>query len=285
MFKLSRRNLFLGALGGGTLGAAGVLAVPQFGHAANKLPLTIVNSTGRWSNDKVFVHIVGTELSSGRMGHVKADGNFVAASVADNGSGGYANYGIRLSKLKSLPLGQISGRIYISMGQPLKFKVVGDNAIQYPAGWVRTDPSYKILHDFMEFTHDGSGFHTNTTAVDMFALPMYITLSGARKQTTGRFEKGARARVFFAQMRKQPGFKKLAIGNLRVIAPSHALDRGLFSDSYLDPYVDARWKQYGSKTLTVVANNQTYLGRVESGKFVFRQNGAVKASFRQALDP
>ncbi|GLY26975.1 beta-1,3-glucanase family protein [Kineosporia sp. NBRC 101731] len=280
MPNLSRRNLFLGALGGGALGAAGLLAVPELVHAANKLPLKIVNNTGRWSSDKIWVHVVGTELSSGRMGHVKANGTFVAASLADNGANGYAAYGMRLSSLKSIPMARLSGRIYISMGQPLKFKVVGSGnsvGIQYPAGWVKTDPSYKILHDFMEFTYDG-GFHTNTTAVDMFGLPMYITLTGARKQTTGRFASGSRAKVF-AEIRKQPGFKKLAIGNLRVIAPSHGLDRGIFSNSYLDPYIDARWEQYASKTLTVVANNQTYLGRVEGSKLVFRQDGAVKASF------
>ncbi len=278
MPNLSRRNLILGATGGGLLGAAGFFGGSQLVHAAEGLPLKIVNNTGRWKNDDIWVHVVGTELASGRMGCLKKNGTFARSALSDNRSDGFARYGIRLSELRTLPLAALSGRVYISMGKQLKFKVVGTGngvGLQYPAGWVKSDPSYKTLHDFMEFTNNDAGFYCNTTMVDMFGLPMFITLNG---KSIARYEEGARGRIF-EQMRKRPAFRRLVVGNLRVIAPGHGLDRGIFSPNYLDPYINGRWKQYESQTLTVVANNVTYRGKVESGRLVFRQGNAVKASF------
>jgi len=281
MPKLSRRNAIRGAVGGGVLGAAGLVAAPQIVHAAQGLPLKIVNHTGSWSGHDIWVHVVGTELSSGRMGYLNADGNFVVSALSDNRSDGYTRYGMRLSSLKSLPLAALSGRVYISMGRQLKFKVVSTDTgvgLQYPAGWVKTDPSYKILHDFFEFTNNDSGFYCNTTMVDMFGLPMYLTLNGEKKQSVGRYRKGARKRIFKA-MRRRKAFRHLVAGNLRVIAPGHGLDGGRFASGYLDPYIAARWKQYTSRQMTLVANNVTYQGKVEDSALVFRSGGEVKASF------
>ena len=280
MPNLSRRNLLRGAIGGGVLGAVGLAAVPQLVHAANGLPLKVVNNTGK-SSDQIWVHAVGTHLSTGKMGHIKKDGNFAEIALSDNTANGYTNYGIRLSELSSLPLATLSGRVYISIGQQLKFKVVGTPGgagLQYPAGWVSSDPSYNIVHDFMEFTNNDSGMYCNTTMVDMFGLPMYITLGGTKTQSIAQYKDGARAKIFEA-IRKQPGFEKLALGNLRVIAPGHGIDAGLFSSTYFDSEVNARWQHYSSNTLNVTANQQRDQGRVEGGKFVFRQNGAVKATF------
>ncbi len=46
MPKMTRRNLIRGAIGGGVLGAVGLATVPQMVHAAQGLPLKIVNNTG-----------------------------------------------------------------------------------------------------------------------------------------------------------------------------------------------------------------------------------------------
>ncbi|MBT0771376.1 hypothetical protein KIH74_20735 [Kineosporia sp. J2-2] len=281
MPNLSRRNLLRGAIGGGVLGAVGLATVPQMVHAANGLPLTVVNNTGTYSSDQIFVHVVGTHLSTGKMGHIKADGNFAEIASSDNGSDGYASYGIRLSEMKTLPLATLSGRVYISMGQQLKFRVVGTGSgigLQYPAGWVSSDPSYGILHDFMEFTNNDSGMYCNTTMVDMFGLPMYVTLKGATTQSIAQYEDGARSKIF-AAMSKQSGFEKLVMDDLRIMAPGHGLEQGLFSSSYFDGNVNARWSQYSSATMNLTANNQKYTGKIEGSNFVFRQNGTVKATF------
>ncbi len=280
MPNLSRRTLIRGAIGGGVLGAAGLFGLPQLVHAANGLPLKIVNNSGK-SSDQIWVHAVGTHLSTGKMGHIRKDGNFAEIALSDNTNNGYTNYGIRLSELNSLPLATLSGRVYISVGQQLKFKVVGAGnglGLQYPAGWVSSDPNFNIVHDFMEFTNNDSGMYCNTTMVDMFGLPMYITLQGSKTQSIAQWKDGARAKVFEA-LRKQAGFAKLVQGDLRVIAPGHGIDAGLFSGSYLDANINARWSQYSSQTMRMVANNQEYTGKVEGSNFVFRQNGAVKATF------
>ncbi|GLY26974.1 beta-1,3-glucanase family protein [Kineosporia sp. NBRC 101731] len=280
MPNLTRRNLIRGAIGGGILGAVGLTAVPQLVHAANGLPLKVVNNTGK-SSDQIWVHVVGTHLSTGKMGHITADGNFAEIALSDNAANGYTNYGIRLSQLNTLPLAALSGRVYISIGEQLKFRVVGTGSgigLQYPAGWVSSDPSYNIVHDFMEFTNNDSGMYCNTTMVDMFGLPMYITLGGSKTQSIAQYKDGARAKIFEA-LRRQNGFEKLVQGDLRVIAPGHGIDAGLFSSTYLDGNINARWSQYSSQTMTMTANNQQYTGKIEGSKFVFRQNGVVKASF------
>jgi hypothetical protein len=281
MPKLTRRNLLRGAIGGGVLGAAGLIAVPQIVHAANGLPLKVVNNTGK-GNDQIWVTVVGTNLSTGKMGHIKADGNFAEIALSDNTSTGYTSYGIRLSEMSSLPLATLSGRVYISIGEQLKFKVVGTGGssigLQYPAGWVTSDPSYNIVHDFMEFTNNDAGMFCNTTMVDMFGLPMFVTLSGTKTQSIAQFKDGARAKIFEA-LSKQSGFEKLVQGNLRVIAPGHGIESGIFSSTYLDGNVSARWSQYSSQTMNVTANNQQYTGKIEGTNFVFRQNGVVKSTF------
>jgi len=283
MPKLSRRNLLRSAIGGGVLGAAGLVALPQLGHAANGLPLTVVNNSGQYGDDDVWVHVVGTNLSTGAMGHIGADGNFAEIAMSDNGSDGYTSYGIRLSEMSTLPLATLSGRVYVSMGEQLKFKVVSAGTglgLQYPAGWTSGDPSYDILHDCFEFTNNDAGFYTNTTMVDMFSLPMYITLTGESTQTTGQWKDGARAKIF-EEIGSQSGFEQLVIDDLRVIAPGHGLDAGLFSSSFLDDNIAARWSQYGSETMTMTANNQEYTGQVSGSNFVFSQNGSEVTSFSQ----
>ncbi|GAB3241479.1 beta-1,3-glucanase family protein [Kineosporia babensis] len=280
MPSLNRRTLIRGAIGGSVLGAAGFFGLPQLVHAANGLPLKIVNNTGK-SSDQIWVHAVGTHLSTGKMGHIKKDGNFAEIALSDNSNNGFTNYGIRLSELNTLPLATLSGRVYISIGQQLKFKVVGTGSgvgLQYPAGWVSSDPSYNIVHDFMEFTNNDAGMFCNTTMVDMFGLPMYITLGGSKTQSIAQWKDGGRAKVFEA-LKKQAGFEKLVQGNLRVIAPGHGIDAGLFSKTYFDAEIDGRWQHYSTRDLNMTANNQKYVGRVEGNNFVFRQNGAVKATF------
>src|SRR5207245_173689 len=99
-----------------------------------------------------------------------------------------------------LSLPYMSGRIYVSLGQKLKFKVVtdgnGNAALQYPAGWVTSDPNYGILHDCAEFTHNASGMFCNTTMVDMFSVPMSLRLTGDKDQATGALRDGGRAAAF-----------------------------------------------------------------------------------------
>ncbi|GAT80659.1 glycosyl hydrolase [Streptomyces sp. F-3] len=276
------RRRFLAALGGAAVAAPAVAAIaPQAladtvsksgTSAAQTLPLTIVNNSGAFDNASVHVYIVGNQ--GGRQVRVTPDGTLAPISLSDNGSDGFTDYAIPLASSGEtrLSLPQMSGRIYVALGQKLKFKAVvdgnGQPALQYPAGWVSSDPNYRVLHDCAEFTFNSAGMFCNTTMVDMFSVPLSIRLTGARNQTAGTVRAGGRAAAFNA-LRQTEGFSRLVLDDLRVIAPGHGLDAGLFAGDYFAPYIDEVWSTYAGRDLRVTTNAGTFTGRVRGGRFTF----------------
>ncbi|MFH8410859.1 beta-1,3-glucanase family protein [Streptomyces sp. NPDC018019] len=293
---ISRRTLLGGLAAGAAAGAgAGLLlgntagAAPAGGAAAAGLPLHIVNRTGRYANNAVWIYIVGN--TGGQQVRVTASGETKPVALSDNRPDGFTDYGIPLAAngTTTLRVPRMSGRIYVALGSKLKFKAVPDGngrpALAYPAGWVSGDPNYPIVHDCAEFTYDQAGMHCNTTMVDMFSVPMAIRLVGARDQTAGTLKSGARARIF-SEVGRAPGFGKLVVGDKRVIAPSHGLDAGLFDRNYFAPYIDRSWNAYTAKDLRVTTNRGTFTGRVSGNQFTFRGPGQfsiAKPSTRDVL--
>ncbi|MFE7117713.1 glycoside hydrolase family 64 protein [Streptomyces sp. NPDC057654] len=283
---LSRRKLLGGVAA--TVAAAGTgltLASPRAigvqPRAAGSLPLSIVNKTGKFGNSSIWVYIVGNQ--GDRQVHVTPDGKIAPVQLSDNGADGFTDYAIPLSGSgdTKLTLPQMSGRIYVALGDKLKLKVVTDGAgkaaLQYPAGWVSGDPNYKVLHDCAEFTFTADGMFCNTTMVDMFSVPLAIHLTGAKDQTTGALKDGARAKIF-SDLAGVEAFAPLIVDrDLRVIAPGHGLDSGLFAKDYFAPYIDEVWNAYGSKDLKVTTDAGTFTGRVSGGKFAF--DGPASVSF------
>jgi hypothetical protein len=273
------RRAFLGR-GAAALIGAGMLGTIFDSQAnassANALAMTIVNHTNRYANGQIWYYIVGTDLSTGRQAYVAPNGSLTPVSLSINGSDGYADLSIPLAgdgdTNFTLP-SNMSGRIYFSMVDKLKFKAVldgnGNAALQYPAGWVTSDPNYLVLHDFFEFTNNGGGMNCDTTMVDQFAIPLAITLAGSANQSIGRLVSGGRDNIFNA-VAAQSAFAGLIVqNNLRVIAPGHGIDSGLFSSTYFDSYINAVWSQYTGRTLTVTTNTGTFTGQVSGGQFVF----------------
>ena len=257
---------------------AGLATRPPMANAATQLPLTIVNHTNAYANNVIWCYIVGTNLSTNAQSYVRADGTLVPVSPSLNGPDGYADLSIPLvaDGDTTISLPNMSGRIYFSINDKLKFRVVtdgnGNPALQYPAGWVSSDPSYSVLHDWVEFTFNG-GMYCNTTMVDMFSIPLAIQLNGSSQQTTGTLKPGGRSAIF-AAIAAQPDFARLVVGNsLRVIAPGHGIDAGLFSAGYYDQYITDVWNQYANTDLNVAINGTSYVGRVSGNTLVF--NGGV----------
>ncbi|MFI2188502.1 beta-1,3-glucanase family protein [Streptomyces sioyaensis] len=278
---ITRRRL----LGGLTAGAATTLGLTQAGRAlgaparrdasapsAAGIPLHLVNRSGAFANSSVWVYLVGNDGT--RQVHVTPDGELRPVALADNGPDGFTDYAIPLaaSGTTTLRLPPMSGRIYTALGGKLKFKAVQDGngkaALAYPAGWVSGDPNYGVVHDCAEFTFHAGGMYCNTTMVDMFSVPLAITLTGARQQTTGTLKDGARAAVFSA-VRQAEGFDRLVIDDKRVIAPGHGLDSGLFAGDHLAPAIDEAWSAYGNKDLTVTTDAGTFTGRTRGGTLTF----------------
>ncbi|MEU7856595.1 beta-1,3-glucanase family protein [Nonomuraea sp. NPDC049141] len=269
---ITRRTLLAGAA---AAAATPVLALTPRAEAATVLPLTVVNHTYRYANSAIFLYVVGTDLSTGQQVYVRADGTRVPVSASLNGPDGFADLSIPLAANGDthLNLPWMSGRIYVSIGQKVKFRVVTDGngrpALQHPAGWVSSDPSYGVLHDFMEFTFKSDGMFCNTTMVDMFSIPMELRLDGQSSHTVGTLVPNGRDTIF-AGIAANPAFRPLIVGdNLRVIAPGHGIDSGIFSSTYFDPYVTQVWNTYASANLRVVVGGTTYTGRVSGGQLVF----------------
>ncbi|MFF3898109.1 beta-1,3-glucanase family protein [[Kitasatospora] papulosa] len=248
--------------------------------AAGALPLTIVNNSGSFANTSVRVYVVGNQ--DGRQVRLTPEGTLAPISLSDNGADGFTDYTIPLSGSgeTTLSLPYMSGRIYVALGDKLKIKAVADGngnaALQYPAGWVTSDPNYTVLHDCAEFTHNAAGMFCNTTMVDMFSVPMSIGLTGAKNQTTGSLRDGGRAQAF-AAVSRIPEFADLVLDDRRIVAPGHGLDSGIFAEDYFDPYIDEVWSTYTGKDLTVTTNAGTFTGRLRGDRFVF--DGPASVSF------
>lgn len=282
------RRAFLGAASTAALGAVALGSASLTGTrpaalgrtrnlaAAGGLPVTVANKTGKYGTDAIRMYIIGTD-PSGKQGHVTADGSFAPAAASDNGSGGYTDYALPIDGTVNLP--KMSGRIYFALGDDLKLKVVTDGngaaALQYPAGWVSSDPNFGILHDFVEFTYNDSGMFCNTTMVDMFSVPLAITLAGAKTQTTGELADGGRDGIF-SDVSGAKGFDKLVVADgKRVMAPGHGLESGAFAEDYYASYIDQVWEKYSGADLTMKLESGTYTGRVSGGSLTF--SGGPKA--------
>ncbi|MFI9796802.1 glycoside hydrolase family 64 protein [Streptomyces sp. NPDC052302] len=287
---LGRRRLLF-ALGGAAVAVPAIATVAPYAlagtsedgdpkAAADTLPLTIVNNSGEFDNANVHVYVVGNQ--DGRQVRLTPDGTLAPIALSDNGADGFTDYAISLagSGETKLSLPHMSGRIYVALGEKLKFKAVADGngnaALQYPAGWVSSDPNFPVLHDCAEFTFNSSGMFCNTTMVDMFSVPLSIRLTGDKDQTTGRLKARGRAGVFDA-VRRAEGFDRLVVDDTRVIAPGHGLDAGLFAKDYFAPYIDEVWSTYTARDLTVKTNAGTFAGRVRGDRFTF--DGPAQVSF------
>lgn len=244
------------------------------GSRAGALPVRVTNETGTFPDSEIRAYIVGTDLTTDTQAWVDADGVAHPVAESDNTDDGFTDYSIPLDSVSELTLPFMSGRVYFALGGKLRFKVVIDGngrpALQYPAGWVETDPSHGVLHDTVEFTHNETGMYCNTSMVDQFSVPLAIRLQGEADQTTGAFEPGGRDAVF-ATLSADPVFSSLVLseGGL-VIAPGHGLDAGLFPADYYDSYIDQVWERYSTTDLRVTTNAGTFTGRVDgSGNLVF----------------
>jgi hypothetical protein len=285
------RRAFLGsastaALGAIALGAAGCgtrsAEAGRVAAAAGGLPLTVANETGKYADSAIAMYILGTDPATGRQGHVAADGSFQPCALSDNGADGYTDYAIPLRDAKAVALPKMSGRIYYSINDRLRLKVVVDGngapALQYPAGWVSSDPNYKILHDWIEFTYNDAGMFCNTTMVDMFSVPLAIQLTGAKTQTAGTLVDGGRDKIF-AAIAARPEFARLVVGDdLRIVAPGHGIEAGLFSANYYDPYIDAVWSKYRQSSLSVKTDAGTFTGKVGGDSLTFTGGAKTPAA-------
>ena len=195
-----------------------------------------------------------------------------------------------------------TGRVYVSIGQPLCLNVnVGSaTTISDPNGFNPLDPNYYVIYDKFEFNlvppdpslNIAGGVWIDTTAVDFFGIPFTLSMNGL---TAGLTQSRASLLSTLANALAASPWNLLALNApsslggsapLRVMAPDEAIGSSNasanFPDDYFDPYIAAVWSFYennqlaidcsqliGVSGLNITAANSLFTGQVSNGNFVF----------------
>lgn len=287
---LPGRPWLVGALLILLLGVGAVVRTSFASAASGQLPVTVANHSGR--AEATYLYVIARDGRTGRAGYVDAAGTWHAwdfpASVAPGRPNPPApdvsvpGPGNGASRQLMLPPDLAGGRIYLSMGQKLQFFMTPQGLVE-PAPWAAGDVSRDVLYDWTEFARTGNRIFINTTTVDMFSLPLSVTVRGASTgvRTEGGLV-GDRAAVFRAIDGLGGDWSKLISRRpsdglpVRVLAPAHAVRAGMLGTSAFDRYVDEVWAYYATHTLTVAMQSGTFRGTVSGRGFTFRDAaGAV----------
>jgi len=258
--------------------------------AAAQLPFTVTNNSGR--ADATYVYVIARNGLTGQQGYVDAGGTWRAYAFPSSIPAGQPNPPAPdvsiagpangASRQITLPPDLAGGRIYLSMGARLNFFLTTNGLVE-PAPWVASDPNHDVLYDWTEFARVGSRIFINTTTVDMFSVPLSVTVKNGSggSRTEGALTSVGRAGVLSAVNALGGDWPRLTYTRasdglpLRVLAPGHGIANGVFSGSYLDQYVNDVWSYYGSHTLTVTMDMGTYKGTVSGSGFTFRDAGGA----------
>jgi hypothetical protein len=250
------------------------------------LPFTVTNDTGR--GDAVFLYVLGTNLTTGKLGYANASGQFTdwtggastpvpAPDVSIPGPANGAATTIQIPR-------NMSGRIYESFGQKLVFKLTTDGLVQ-PAPWAGGDPNQNILFDWSEFTLNDGGIFLNSTQVDMFAVPQTVSVTGSGgTSSTGTPVAGGRQKII-DQVKASGDFARSVVTGsdgtvLRILSPGKAADAGLMSPTYYDSYISSAW----AAPVTVVPfadqPDVRFIGHSDGNTMTFTDaTGATVATF------
>lgn len=268
-----------------------------------KLPLKVLNETqGQYSSDQVYFAVVGRDLS-GRLVHVEKGGNAVPMSVSDNDTANhltkngqnYSNYFFSVAEApQGIPLPNLtSGRIYIGLGSPLYIKVntAADGMVGYAGPDINnpSDPNRDVYFDTIEFTIDESGFHGNTTQVDMFGFPLRLELQSQGQDANQVGVTGSRESVFQKYASSVPEeFKELGTAQApyRIIAPKHGTFSQAHNPTYFDQYIEEVWQHYAANQLVIEhAVFGTLTGQVINDVFTFIRPKRLDANEYQVHRP
>ena len=262
---------------------------------ADRLPVTFTNTTG--SDRPLSLHILGTDITTGRQGYVDANGLFhewplvtgsAAVQAPDVSIPGPANgRSVTLSVPKN-----VSGRLYYSLGRSLDFQLVGTphgTGLRQPSLSDPSDPARLLQFDWMEFTYSEGGLWMNPTQVDQLALPATAEVTGQNgTHSTGTLVPGGRQKVIDTLL-ADPDWARTVLRNsagevVRVLSPHHSTHAGLLSSTYLDAYIQRAWQTYTARALVVTPfpdqPSLTYTGRTRDGVLRFTSaTGTEVAAF------
>lgn len=213
-----------------------------------------------------------------------ADGRLHACDPEDNvlqrNGTTWCNYSFPVSARRGFTLEggrQVVGaRLYLSVDRPLLLRVdPATGGLVQPDPGNPGDPNTDTVFDWIEFAVDGSGFHGNTTCVDMFGLPLTLETVDRSGATAGPVGITARRSDLFKAFQDTlpRAFVSLVDpAHRRIISPSHASQPDL--QHWLDPYIKRAWARYRHEDLVLTPDEGTFTGRVQAdGQLVFTRPG------------
>lgn len=294
----------IGALGAIVLAAA-LLWTPTSAAPApgmnnlglQTIPFRIVNNSGQSGN--LFLYVIG-EVPPTRKKYFQSNVNGDLTIVPAMTTPTSLALNLGTANVIDVMLPQIeAARIYLSIGNPVLVTATAEGAPpSSPPGWAPGDPNYKILFDWAEFTwtpEPNPMFTTtwggNVTQVDMFGFAMLLALSGSADDGTavtrkaGFSDTAAGLKIFKDLKAAGSPWNQLVIGRenpipLRVVAPYHGMEMGVFPANFLDDYIDQVWTFYTRKQLSATAENRTYAGTIQDGLMVFNEVGGPDPPFK-----
>lgn len=290
MFRPLARVVLTVAL---TAGSVAVVQPPAHAVPAT-IPLTVKNNSGR--NDAVYLYVLGTNLTTGRLGWADANGAFhqwAAGSIPPSPAPDVSIAGPANGQTKTIQIPKLSGRVYLSLGAKIRFFLTPTGLVQ-PAPWNPSDVNRDVLFDWSEYTLNDAGLWINSSQVDMFSVPHAVGVkntAGAVKNT-GNLIANGRNSVFDALAGQPGGWGNLIYTRpsdglrLRALAPGKGIDAGRLSPTIMDSYVTRSWDFYRTRTLTVIpfANepNTRFFGRTAGNAMVFTNtSGQTVATFQK----
>ena len=278
------------------------------------IPLQIVNNYNTAQNLFVYIHGLvpnsTPHIPAGSTVYVSGvNGDITIMPVVPQGT--YQSLALNLGTGQSTTImfpKLNSVRVYISFGQGLQVccNSAAGRPPSEPIGWTSTEPNYNIPFDWAELSWDNAGnaglghktrLGGNVTQVDMFGLPLLLTLKGkstivdqpatANAGFTRRFQT-----IMGAYQALGAPWTQLIVNNgnapLRVIAPYHGIANNVFPSNALDSYISQVFSFYQSNSLTVTARCgqdggilHTFSGSTSGGVLVFSEGGTARFQFLQ----
>lgn len=255
----------------------------------------LVNNTqGAYTDDQVYVVVIGRDPATGNFAWLNADGTFTPMTLADNnaanhlsaGGQNYPNHGFSLAQSKTLLMPAISaGRLYVSLGSPLYIAVNqdvnGNIGFAGPSPQNPADPNENTNFDWYEFSNGANGLWINTTQVDEFGFPLtqdVYAQGGTWHQQTGITQHHADLLAAYAK-EVSSAFQPVPTSPYRIMSPGlSTFAAGQANSTYFDAYINEAWTYYASHDFVVTVGARQFVGRTQGDTIVFNEvnlnNGA-----------
>jgi len=250
--------------------------------AVARLPFVVTNNSGL--GDATYVYVIARN-SANQQGYVDGGGTWHPYSFPSSLPNGpvaapdvsIAGPGNGTSTSITLPPSLSGGRIYLSMGAKLSFSLTTNGLVE-PAPWIPSDANANVLYDWTEFaraSNNGNGIFINTTTVDMFSIPLTVSVTSSAGSTQTQGIPGDRTGIFNAVSSLGAPWSNLITTRssdglpLRILAPVHSIANGNFTSNYLDTYISAAWSYYAAHPLTVQTSLGNFTGTTSGNNWAF----------------